>query len=247
MRRVLVVPAAGRGTRLGSTLPKALAPVAGRPMIDYVLSRGAAYCGSAVVIVHPSARVAMAAYLAGAPLPVSLAEQASATGMLDAILMAQPFVAASDADRVWIAWCDQVLLSQATADGVAVREQAADRPDVVFPTVPQSPPYIHFVRDPRGRISSVRQRREGDEMPEIGESDAGFFSLSRTAFLEALPAYAADTPLGRGTGEKNFLPFLAWAGAVVTVPLADPVEARGINTPDDLAMAESVLRGRDRQ
>ncbi len=243
MRRVLVVPAAGRGTRLGSARPKALTPVAGRPMIDYVLSRGAAYCESAVVVVHPSARVAMAAYAAGAPLPISLAEQASPTGMLDAILAATPLVAASQAERVWIAWCDQVLLSQATSDHVAVREQAADHPDVVFPTVPQSPPYIHFVREAGGRIGRVLQRREGDAMPEIGESDAGFFSLSRAAFLEALPAYAADAPLGRGTGEKNFLPFLARPDAVVTVPLADPVEACGINTPDDLAMAEAVLRG----
>lgn len=247
MTRVLVVPAAGLGTRLGSTTPKALAPVAGRPMIDYVLSRGAAYCQSAIVVVHPSARVAMDEYVSGAPLPVSITEQASATGMLDAILLARAFVEASNAQRVWIAWCDQVLLSQATADRVAVREQAADRPDVVFPTVPQSPPYIHFARDAAGRISGVRQRREGDEMPEIGESDAGFFSVSRSAFLELLPAYATQAPLGRGTGERNFLPFLAWAGSVATVALADPVEARGINTPEDLAMAESVLRSRERQ
>ena len=38
MNRVLVVPAAGMGTRLGSAVPKALTLVAGRPMIDHVLS-----------------------------------------------------------------------------------------------------------------------------------------------------------------------------------------------------------------
>jgi bifunctional UDP-N-acetylglucosamine pyrophosphorylase / glucosamine-1-phosphate N-acetyltransferase len=245
MRRVLVVPAAGLGTRLGSTLPKALTPVAGRPMIDYVLTRGAAYCQSAVVIAHPSARAGLEAYAMSAPLLVSLVEQASPTGMLDAILLAGAAVAASDAERVWIAWCDQVLLSAATADRVVAREQAADRPEAVFPTVRQSPPYIHFERDAAGRISGVRQRREGDLMPESGESDAGFFSLSRAAFLERLSAYTSQSLPGRGTGERNFLPFLAWAESVATVPLADPVEARGINTPEDLAFAESILRSRD--
>ena len=247
MTRVLVVPAAGLGTRLGSALPKALTPVAGRPMIDYVLSRGAAYCQSAMVVVHPSARLAMQQYAGRAPLPTSLIEQASPTGMLDAILRAHAFVEASAAERVWIVWCDQVLLSRATTDRVAGQEQLAQPPAVVFPTVPQSPPYIHFTRDAGGRLSGVRQRREGDEMPEAGESDAGFFSVSRAAFLERLPAYARQATPGRGTGERNFLPFLAWADSAVTVPLADPVEARGINTPADLEFAESILRAQERR
>lgn len=247
MTRVLVVPAAGLGTRLRSSMPKALSPVAGRPMISYVLARSAPYCRHAIVIVHPSARAAMDEYAAAAPMPVTVVEQTTPTGMLDAILLAAPVVAASAAERVWISWCDQVLQSDATARSVAEREEMPDQPSAVFPTVGQTPPYIHFTRDPAGRLSGVLQRREGDTMPEAGESDSGFFSMSRSAFLESLPAYARVAPAGRGTGEKNFLPFLPWLAAgvaVATVPLADPIEAHGVNTPEDLASAEACLRAR---
>ena len=245
MTRLLVVPAAGSGTRLASAAPKALTLVAGRPMIDYVIARASAYCQRAVVIAHPSARTAMAEYAAAAPLPMTVVEQGAPTGMLDALLQAHAAVAALEAERIWICWCDQVLLRDVTLARVAARDETADCPSVVFPTVEQSPPYIHFTRDARGRISGVEQRREGDVMPARGESDAGLFSLSREAFLDALPAYAREAPLGRRTGEKNFLPFLAWLDSVATVPLADPIEACGINTPEELARAESVLRSRE--
>ena len=39
---VAIVLAAGKGTRMKSELPKVLLPVAGRPMIDYVLDALAA-------------------------------------------------------------------------------------------------------------------------------------------------------------------------------------------------------------
>ena len=35
----VVVLAAGKGTRIGSHLPKVLYPIAGKPMISYVLDR----------------------------------------------------------------------------------------------------------------------------------------------------------------------------------------------------------------
>jgi bifunctional UDP-N-acetylglucosamine pyrophosphorylase/glucosamine-1-phosphate N-acetyltransferase len=247
MTRLLIVPAAGLGTRLGSSLPKALTPVNGRPMIDHVLSHGAGYCDRALIIVHPAARSAMETYSSNAPIPVSIVEQTTPTGMLDAILLAIPFVATWPAKRVWISWCDQVLLSNETARRVAERENAFDGPGAVFPTVEQTPPYIHFTRNSDGRVTSVLQRREKDVMPDTGESDSGFFSLSRRAFLEWLPEYARVAPPGAGTGEKNFLPFLPWLAElapVATVPLADPVEAHGVNTPEDLARAEAILRAR---
>lgn len=247
MTRVLVVPAAGLGTRLGSSSPKALTPVNGRPMISHVLSRGAPYCERALVIVHPTARAAMEKYSSEAPIPVSIVEQTTPTGMLDAILLAVPFVARWPAKRVWVSWCDQVLLSSETARRVAERENAFDGPGAVFPTVAQQPPYIHFTKNAEGRVTGVLQRRENDVMPETGESDSGFFSLSRRAFLEWLPEYGRIAPPGAGTGEKNFLPFLPWLAElapVATVPLADPIEAYGVNTPEDLARAEAFLRAR---
>ncbi len=93
----------------------------------------------------------------------------------------------------------------------------------------------------------VRQRRDGDDMPRSGESDAGLFAVRLDAFREELPRYAREAPVAR-TGEQNFLPFIPWLAArarVTTFPLTDAREAVGVNTPEDLQSMEAYLRGAD--
>ncbi len=232
MRRTLVVPAAGRGSRLGGERPKLLVPVAGRPMIDWILDRHGPYVHAVVVVVHPYAQAAVSSHLrtCGFPGDFRLALQPEPTGMLDAVLAAGRDVAATGPERVWITWCDQVAVRPETLARLDAIDRASPAPDAALPTTRQTPPYIHFDRDAAGRLAVVRQRREGDPMPDTGESDAGLFSLSREAFLRDLPEFARTAPSSAGTHERNFLPFLPWLARdhrVVTFELTDPIEAIG--------------------
>lgn len=246
MIRTLVVPAAGRGTRLQSQQPKLLTLVLGRPMIDHVLERHRPFCESAVVVVDPAARAATERYLdSTARREVTVVEQPHPTGMLDALLAAEAAVGRIGPARVWITWCDQVAISRRTLERLDALDREPAAAALALPTVRASSPYTHFDRDGAGRITGVRQRREGDEMPADGESDAGLFSLSLAAFAENLPRFAAETGPGRRTGERNFLPFVPWLAArtrVATLALDDAIEAVGINTPDELARVERHLR-----
>ena len=247
MRRALIVPAAGKGTRLGAGVPKWRTPVAGRPMIDYVLDRHRPHCAAVILVVSPESREEAERYLAARSIDGQVAVQTAATGMLDAILLGRDLALASSPDRVWITWCDQIAISAASAARLASLDGVANAPAVVMPTVRQSPPYIHFDRNADGRLAGVRQRREGDGMPETGESDAGLFSLSADAVERLLPDFAASVAVGAGTGERNFLPFLVWAAARTRVETftIDPVEAAGINTRDDLARFERHVASKD--
>ena len=50
----------------------------------------------------------------------------------------------------------------------------------------------------------------------------GLFALPSASFRDLLPRYAREVALGTTTGERNFLPFIAWASAeheVVTFPV----------------------------
>jgi bifunctional UDP-N-acetylglucosamine pyrophosphorylase/glucosamine-1-phosphate N-acetyltransferase len=239
--RALVIPAAGQGSRLGSPVPKALTQVAGQPMIGHVIGVAAPFVSRVVVVASPAGDAPMREYLATRPERSLVVVQSSPTGMLDAIRIGLDALGdAAAVDRAWIAWCDQVLLLPDTLTRLAKAEAGHA---AAFPTIPQRPPYIHFDRREDGRIVAVRQRREGDEMPEVGESDAGLFSIDARARAD-LTTFAVDAPRGARTGEVNFLPFLPWLAArrpVTTVPLTDPVEALGINTPEDLWAAEAEL------
>lgn len=238
MNRVLVVPAAGRGSRLGSDLPKLLVPVNGRPMIDYIFDRYRAVVSRFLLVVSPVARGVVSQHCQGRAEQIELLEQEIPTGMLDAILVPQGRIRELGPDQVWITWCDQIAVEGATVVRLADAMSASPQPSLAFPTVKCDQPYIHFARDDRGVITGVLQRREGDAMPPRGEGDIGLFALSAEAYLTDLPAYAASASPGRATGERNFLPFIPWLareGRVGTVAASGEVEAVGINTPEELA------------
>jgi 2-C-methyl-D-erythritol 4-phosphate cytidylyltransferase len=243
MKPTLIVPAAGSGTRLGGGVPKALVPIAGVPMIRRVLDLYSEYVSNAVVVVRPDAKPAVAA-VTGPDIRVAL--QPEPTGMLDAILLAAPHVEPGAA--VWISWCDQVLVHRTTIRTLVERMRAHPQAALVMPTVRRSHPYIHFERDSSGRIARVLQKREGDRMPDVGESDMGLFALSAQAYETLLPSFAGEASRSEGTAERNFLPFIPWIAErreVVTFPATGSIEAMGVNTPDELAAAEAYLRARD--
>ncbi|HXE81405.1 MAG TPA: glycosyltransferase, partial [Vicinamibacterales bacterium] len=242
-----VVPAAGLGSRLGADRPKLLVPVAGRPMLDHLVELYRPYVSLFVLVIAPAARQLVSRHLAGRSERFALVEQPSPTGMLDAILLAAPVVQETDAVRVWITWADQIAIHPQTARRLA--EESDRGAPLVLPTLKRRKPYTRLERDASGRIVAVRQSREGDAMPEEGESEVGLFSLSRGAFLEDLPAYAAAADRGAVTGERNFLPFIPWLaarGEVRTFPCVEDIEAVGINTPGELRAVEAALQRRSK-
>jgi bifunctional UDP-N-acetylglucosamine pyrophosphorylase / glucosamine-1-phosphate N-acetyltransferase len=246
MSRLLIIPAAGRGSRLGGSTPKPLVRVNGRPMLDHLSALYRGVVDDVVVVSHPSFEAEISEW--GRPQGnVSVAVQAEATGMLDAILLAGPMVREKDPREIWITWSDQVGVLPGTVRRLADVASATPRPAMALPTVPRRHPYIHFERDAAGRISRLLQRREGDAMPDAGESDMGLFAMTRETFELDLQDYARDVPPGSATGERNFLPFIPWLAqrrTVATFPCTDPMEAIGINTPDELAQVEAWLRTR---
>lgn len=246
---MLVIPAAGLGSRLKATTPKLLVPVNSRPMLDRLLHLYREMVDEFVVVVHPSFVDAVQSHLrATNALHVQLEVQQTPTGMLDAILLAHRVVEMSSAGRIWITWCDQVGVHPETVQRLGALSDDPAAAPLILPTVRRRHPYIHLERDASGTIVRVHHRREGNAMPKVGESEMGLFSLSRAAYLGELPAFAGRPEIGAATGERNFLPFIPWIaarGGVTTFPCVDEEEAIGVNTPDELRAIEAYLAGRD--
>lgn len=244
MTRVLVIPAAGRGSRLHAGIPKALVIVNGRPMLDYLADLYAPFVQAMIVVAAPSFVVEIERW--GRRYGnVFVTEQAAPTGMLDAIRQAAPLVSRLGANEIWITWSDQIGVRPATVARLAALTGGGTPPALVLPTAIRARPYIHFERDPAGRIVRLLQRREGDAMPREGEGDIGLFGLAREAFDTDLEEYARAAPPGRATGERNFVPFVPWLAqrrAVATFPCTHPFEAVGVNTPADLEEMVEWLR-----
>lgn len=249
MSRLLVIPAAGLGSRLAARTPKVLVPVAGVPMLDRILELYHGVADQVVVVAHPAFAADLERHVRSHPdaARVRCVVQPSPTGMLDAILLALPAAERQPPSSVWVTWCDQVAVHPKTIERLAGLTCDDRHAALVMPTVTRDQPYIHLERDATGRITRVLHRREGDAMPPVGESDMGLFALSPEAYCDLLPKYAREVEIGHATGERNFLPFIPWVAAradVRTFPSEDPMEAVGVNTPEELALVERYLTGR---
>jgi len=245
MGSLLIIPAAGLGSRLQASVPKLLFPVNGKPMIDYLFDLYAPVVERFMLVLHPDFKDEVERHCAATGYPIDYEVQPSPTGMLDAILIPRERVRSYQPSHIWITWCDQVAVFPQTIAHLAAATTQDARAALTFPTLVRPHPYIHFVRDGQGGIVEVLHQREGDAMPEVGESDMGLFCLSRNAYLDLLPAFAEESSRGTLTRESNFLPFVAWLhghAPVSTFPGHDAIEAVGINTRDDLHRVETYLR-----
>jgi bifunctional UDP-N-acetylglucosamine pyrophosphorylase/glucosamine-1-phosphate N-acetyltransferase len=244
-RWTAIIPAAGRGSRLGFHLPKILYPVGGRPILDWLLDFTAPYCARLIFVVSAEGATSVTPELdRRLPGRCEVVVQETPTGMGDAVALA---LARVSTPHVAVVWGDQVALRSSSVESCLRLHQGPLDPDVTCPTVIRPNPYIHVGRDEAGRIVSLMQAREGEAMPATGESDAGFFCFTAARLRRLLEQSRADgSGIGRTTGEFNLLPVIPLAardgGAVLTPRLLCLEETVGINAVEDVGRVEEFLR-----
>jgi len=245
-----LVPAAGRGSRLEFDQPKVLFPVAGRPILEWLLDFLMPTCSRVVLVLSPSGRQVVEDYLAGhhpaeyAAGRFRIALQEVPRGMGDAVEVG---LQAVETPHVAIVWGDQVALRRSSVEAcLSEHESSPAQPALTFPTLWRERPYIHFGRDSEGRIDSLLQAREGDKMPERGESDTGFF-CGRAETVRSLLTELRQAPAMKGsaTEEFNFLPVIPLAArqgrTILTPSVVTLEETMGVNSREDAAWLESYL------
>jgi bifunctional N-acetylglucosamine-1-phosphate-uridyltransferase/glucosamine-1-phosphate-acetyltransferase GlmU-like protein len=162
--------------------------------------------------------------------------------MGDAVALALPQVKTRHAAVVW---GDQVALRRESVESCMRLHEGPLQPSVTCPTVMRANPYIHFDRDETGRLVGLRQAREGDSMPETGESDTGFFCFETAALWRLLDRLRAENGgMGTVTREFNLLPVIPLAArreVVLTPRVMRLEETVGVNTREDVAAVEAFL------
>ncbi len=241
-----LIVAAGKGSRLGYHLPKVLYPIRQKPILHWIIDRFVAFSGNFIVVCSPegqaSIEYAVNEGMRSDAARIRTAIQDRPLGMAHAIRSGL-----ADVRTPWtaIVWGDQVGIQHKTLEQ-CFTEAENQVADLVFPIVKTSPPYIHFELDPKSmKVLQVFQAREGDEMPEHGISDIGFFLCRTTALQETFKKFDPEHYRGKNTGEFNFLPMLRdWSNLGFKIKAmhgANPEEAIGINSLNDVERVERWL------
>lgn len=237
-----LIPAAGRGTRLGFDKPKILFPVGGVTILERLTQLLSPFCADFVFVLSPDGAPIVKPELQrllGARARIAL--QPSPLGMGDAVACGLPEV---HTPLVTVIWGDQFGVKPSSLDFGTRLTQGPAQPLAVCPTLLRPRPYIHFERDAAGAVTKVLQQREGDALPLEGESDSGVFFF-RTEPLRHQLDSLRDDPSARGatTREFNFLPvfpaFDRTPGGLITARIMSEAESVGVNSRADAQYLET--------
>ena len=238
---IALVLAAGQGTRMKSDLAKVLHPMAGRPLLAWVLDTlgGLGLDRVLVVVGHQRDRVRAAFPAAG----VEWVEQAEQCGTGHAVIMAAPALA--DFDGTLLVVCgDTPLLRAATLHELLEGHAASGAAVTVLSMrVPEPRGYGRILRDSRGGLAAIVEERDAtEEQRRIDEVNSGVYAFRYPALAETLSSLTARN----SQGEYYLTDTVALMGrrglGTAVVCAADHRELLGINTVEQLAEAGRVQR-----
>ena len=235
-----IVLAAGKGTRMKSDIPKVLHTVCGKPIMRYVLdiAKALGSLKTYVVLGHKSNVVKKV--LGDSIIAV---EQSKMLGTADAVKCTENYFRNYRGD-VLIMCADTPLLDKATVKRVVQKRKKTKTACTFLTAVVHNPKgYGRIIRGNGGGVVAIREDKDavGFER-DIAEINVGVYCCQSKELFKALK----EIKMNKKKKEfylTDIIEFFFENGLkVTTVETEDPSEVLGINTREDLAMAEAISR-----
>jgi bifunctional UDP-N-acetylglucosamine pyrophosphorylase/glucosamine-1-phosphate N-acetyltransferase len=239
MQLEVIILAAGQGTRMKSSLPKVLHPLAGRPLLEHVIATALSMEPVAVHVVvgHGAEQVQQQL----ADFDVNWVVQHEQLGTGHGVLQALPFVSPDSA--VLVLYGDVPLIGSDTL--AALVSMAETGPALLTARVADSTGYGRILRDAAGALVGVVEHKDAtEEQRAIDEINTGLLAAPARDFLEYLPRVGNSNKQG-----EYYLPdilgMVVAQGRTVASCLADSeLEVLGVNDRVQLNQLEREYQRR---
>ncbi len=246
---IVIVLAAGEGTRMRSSVPKVMHAVAGRSLVGHVIEAAAAVEPAHVVVVVGHGRDLVIEHLEEIAPWVDTVVQAEQRGTGNAVRVA---VDALDAQGmlgdgpVIVLSGDTPLLTGETVRALLSKQQDSGASATVLTADLEDPAgYGRVVRDAGGLVSAIVEHRDADEETlRIREINAGMYAFDPKALVPALGGLST----ANAQGEEyltDVIGLLSEQGSpVAALKVPDSDEILGVNDRVQLSAAASLMRDR---
>lgn len=240
-----VVLAAGEGTRMRSSLPKVLHPVAGQPLIAHVLEAAPKGPGASLAVVVGPDHRAVADEVARVRADADTFIQRERLGTAHAVLAAREAIARG-ADDLLVAFGDTPLISAATFERLRAPLKNGAALAVLGFRAADPTGYGRLLIE-GDRLVAIREHADASpEERKITLCNAGVMAFDGRRALDIIDR------IGNANSKREY--YLVDAVAIVRELGLEAVvietsedEVRGINTKAQLAEAEAVMQARLRK
>jgi len=245
LAHVFVILAAGKGIRMKSHLPKVLHPVAGRPMLAYLLDTVAQVGSDGVYVVvgHQADRVKEVFAEAG----VKFVHQREQLGTGHAVMQCQETLEDFKGTVVVLNGDVPCLLPRTVRSFIDHHRGSGCAATVMTALMENPTGYGRIVKDGRGRVERIVEEKDADESHRIiKEVNAGLFCFEKDPLFSALRRVGRDNAQGEYY-LTDVVEVLRGAGLEVGAYLVeDAREVTAVNTLEELRRVERYLE-RERQ
>jgi bifunctional UDP-N-acetylglucosamine pyrophosphorylase/glucosamine-1-phosphate N-acetyltransferase len=240
-----VVLAAGEGTRMRSSRPKVLHPIAGQSMLAHVLSAAPNGEGAKLAVVIGPDHEAVAGEIKRLRPDATIVVQSERLGTAHAVLAAREAIAAG-ADDLVVAFGDTPLISAETfARMRAALQDGAALAVLGFRAADPSGYGRLLIED--GQLKAIREHADASaDERKVGLCNAGVMAFDGREVLEILDRIGNANAKGEYYLVDAVGIVRQQGGEAVVIETSED-EVRGINTKAQLAEAEGVMQARLRR
>lgn len=240
---VTIILAAGKSTRMKSSLPKALHPIAGRPMLGHVLDTAHSEADSNIVlVVGPEMELVSDFARTGFPA-ISVAIQQDQNGTGDAVRAALPFIS-SKTGVALVIFGDTPLVRAETLHEMT-QSCTMQTPVIVLGFEAQDPAaYGRLILDAQGNLLRIVEAKDATaEEKLISLCNGGAMAIR----LEHISDLLEKLTNANNSGEFYLTDVVfhsRCAGLSCSVVSAPESDIQGVNSRSDLAAVESEMQKR---
>jgi len=228
----VVVLAAGKGTRMRSTLPKVLHAIAGKPMLGHVLDAAAAVSAERLVVVYGHGGDAVPRSFADRGIRFALQEPQLGTG--HALQQALPHL--PEDGSTLVLYGDVPLIRPETLARVLSHEGALC---LLTAILDEPTGYGRIVRDATGKVVRIVEEKDANaEQRRVREINTGIIAAPNAALRGWLGRLTNDNAQ-REYYLTDVVPMAIADGVpVVTETVTQAWEIQGVNSREQLAELE---------
>ena len=239
----VLIMAAGKGTRLKSSMPKVLHPLAGRPLMEHLLPTVEALNPRHILVV-----VGHQAALVKSKLrhrAVEFAEQVPQLGTGHAVQVARDWWSDKPGNLLILSG-DVPLISAGTLrEMIQVHDRTRASLTLLSTRLADPTGYGRVIRAEDGRVQSIVEQKEaGPSELQVKEVNTGLYCFRIPDLSEVIDRVTADNRQNEYYLTDCVGHLRRQGKAVEAVVCDDWLEVMGVNSPIDLARMEKALRER---